>query len=423
MMSHSTYRVAAAFTALAALCSCSASGTSPATPTQADLAANTLAFSVGTANIFGDVPASARSGLNVVVSYRQNAGSLHPGDSAVLVSSPTLTGAMTLPANAGTGSSFDATSTALSGPAPSEAGSSSMRSTAQGGSTVTTFGTSGGAFGLGLEPFDYTNAGTVTVVAPYPVPLYDRVASDPNAFVPWGGPPAFDLGGNGLSVVGSASEPAGQAGVSEGIDVFAGVSVRTGNYSLSVAVPANTGLATATASATLKTTALLPPISPPTVALDGRGGGTFTAALPAGVTEAYVQITDFGPRAASGGAPAGCNAAPNAPVYYTLAVSGTNPAGMLPDAIGPNGTPSLCTPALNAAANAGAVTPGDIFTVQTIGFDYPLYENSYRSAAAGVSPAPRFAGAKGQSDVTISSSTTYQLTASGAGASKIGRIK
>jgi hypothetical protein len=385
------------------LAGCSGGG-SPQTPTEANVGADVLRLAVGTANIFGDEPARAVAGLNVAASFRQPAGALSPGGSAVLVSTPALSGPFSLPKTAGSPGG-DPTSTVLTGPAPGELGTSSITGTPQGGSAVTSFGTSGGVFGLGIEPFNYGD-GTPFTNVPYPVPLYDAVAADPNSFVAWGGPPAFDLGGNGQSVVGSGLVPAGQAGLAEGLDVFAGVTPRTGAYSLSASIPANTGQATATASATLASTALLGAVAPAIPTLDAGGGASLTATLPAGVTEAYLEVTDIGP--ASGNA---CNgASATTPIYYTILVRAGQPSGTLSDAAGPGGAPSLCSPAQNTAFD-GSATPGDQFLVQTIGFDYPLYENSYTTASSNINPAPAFAGANGQADVTISSTALYTITA------------
>ncbi len=108
---------AACAAASLSLAACSGSGTSPSAPTQANLNANVLKLAVGTANIYGDLGgASGLTGLNVVATYRQPAGALHPGDSAVLVSTPRLSGPFTLPATASTtGAPCDATSTILTG--------------------------------------------------------------------------------------------------------------------------------------------------------------------------------------------------------------------------------------------------------------------------------------------------------------------
>ncbi len=386
-----------------ALTACSGSGTSPQTPTQSNPAANVLQFAVGTANIYGDLsPLGNFKGLNVAVTYRQPANGLHPGDSGTAVNSPTLTlpNALANPA-AGAGVTCDvqgATDSAASieiSAAPAEVGTNAMTSTAQTGANVTTFGTSGGAFGLGLEPYNFNGGGVPCTYTPYQQPLYDQViavangGTDGNAFVPWGGPPAFPniAGGGGPT---NATE--------EGLDVFAGVGPVAGGYSLSVSIPANTGTVVQTASANLNSTKLLPAITPAVPSLDGKGGGSFNVVLPSGVTEAYVQILDLGPGAGS----TSCN---GGGVYYTLETTASGSVA-LPDNDGPGGAPSICTAAQNSGAGSG-----DVFTVQTIGFDYPWFEASYPNSNGN--PSPAIVGGAGQDDITISSQAGYQSLASG----------
>jgi hypothetical protein len=277
----------------------------------------------------------------------------------------------------------------------------------------TTFGLSGGVFGLGIEPYNAFgsydapsggNIGQPFQVPPYPVPLYD-FSGDINAFEPWGGPPAFDVAGNGESVVGSGAYPGGTAGAEMGIDVFATVPPASGTYQLSVTVPANTGRQTQTASAGIGTPNVLPKAAPPAVSGYGGGDITLNVHLPAGVTEAYLQVVDFGPAIISSTQPASCNGsglgqnsqeAP--PVYYTVHASHSG-AFVLGAAHGPGGSPSICTAAANTAVN-GAPVSGDQFTVQTIGFDYPAFESSYPNSLGN--PQPNILGAGGTDDITIS---------------------
>jgi hypothetical protein len=381
------------------LVACQTSGTNPLTPpNQANVNNDVLQLAVGTANVAGQ----AAPGLNVFTTFRQP-----NGQSAVFVSTPAFTGPFTLPSTAGTPDTFS--STIETGPAPAEVGTATMTGTPQTGTAASTFGISGGVFGVGIEPFNYNQSGAPSNVAPYVLPLYDPVADDPNAFLSWGGPPAFDLLGNGQSPVGSTNEPGGTAGISEGIDVFAQLAPVAGKYTLSATVNGNTGIVTKTASTSLASTALLAAISAPAApTVDGNGGATFAVTLPAGVTEAYLQILDVGPAKNSS-----CNtASPSAPIYYTIELTASGPA-TLADAIGPGAAPSLCTPAQNTAKNSTSTTTvttdGDSFTVQLIGFDYPLYEASYRNQAAvnGASASPKLAGANGQADITISTVANY----------------
>ncbi|MGB8203224.1 MAG: hypothetical protein WCE83_00955 [Candidatus Baltobacteraceae bacterium] len=370
-------------------CGASGGGQAPNVPNQQNLSSNVLQLAVGTANIAGQTG----PGLNVVVTYRQP-----NGKSGSTLSSPTFSGPFVLAGPQGSLGADGFFDTIESGPAPTELGKSAMTSTAQTDTTGTTFGVSGGAVALGIEPFNYNENGVPDSVAPYVLPLYDSVANDPNTFVSWGGPPAFDLLGNGQSPVGSGNVPGGTAGISEGLDVFAGVVPVVGTYTLALSIPTNNGTFNTSQTASLASTTLLPAIAAPTlVSADGNGGATFNVTLPAGVTEAFLQITDIGP--ATG---ASCN---GGGVYYTILVTASGTA-TLPDNVGPGGAPSLCTPAQNTAfsanvpANNGATvnTDGDQFSAQLIGFDYDEYSLELHNAAA-VKPAPALPA---KADVTIS---------------------
>ena len=391
-----------ACTAALLLAGCSASGTNPIAPSRVcNLGSNVLQLNVGTANLFGDTPAAAVAGTNVAVTYRQSSSAnCFAGNSGTLVNSPTLTRPAVIAAAAGTADGF--LSTILGGPDASEVGKTSMTSTPQtpNAANTTTFGVDGGAFGLGLEPFNISSVGgSPDSVVPYPVPLYDPIVAgggaDPNAFTPGGGPPAFNIAGNAAAV------QAGFNAISEGLDVFA-IAPAVGAYSLSVNVPANTGAVTATAAATLTSAALLPAFVSPVPVVAATGGVTAATALPAGVTEAYVQITDFGPTTA--GATSCVGASAGSPVYYTVVIkasgTATFPAG------------SVCTAAQNTTAS-GSASDGDAFTVQGIGFDYGAYEASYPSSLGVAAPSLTGSGASHQADVTISSQGVYNLPVGG----------
>ncbi|MBV8490066.1 MAG: hypothetical protein JO199_05990 [Candidatus Eremiobacteraeota bacterium] len=399
-----------------ALSACGANPSSAITPTNpANIAANVLEFSVGTANLYG-----TSKGVNVVVSYRQPTGGYNPGDSAVLVSSPSLHTANALPAPAAAEVPYDHTSTIWFGPAPAES-NHLMTPTSQsaGAVNITTFGQSVGAFGIGLEPFNYygpfnapgpSKSNTPFQVAPFPVPLYEA-AANPNEFESWGGPPAFDLLGNGTSPVGAPNVPAGTAGVSEGLDVF-NMAPATGPYTLSVLVPTTQGNVTQHATARLNAATVLGNATAPALVANGSGGGSFTVAMPAGATEAYVQVTDYGPFTVTPpskpGGPStytwygGCNGANSGhgtAIYYTiLAKSGSTVT--LPNNAGPGGSSTLCTATQNANATGVAGVSGDAYIVQLIGFDYPMYESSYPASLGN--PTPPITRPGGQDDVTIS---------------------
>ncbi len=407
-----------------ALTACSANPNSPIAPTNpAVIQNNVLQFAVGTARL-----PNGTIGLNVVTTYRQPTGGFAPGDSGALVDTPTLTLPAAVAGPAGSVTGYDALSTVLTGPATGEIGTTSIGGSSQaaGTTTVTTFGQSGGAFGLGIEPFNAygpgnapsaTQIGTPFQVAPYPVPLYDATANDPNQFVPWGGPPAFVLpSSNGDSVVGNSNYPTGTAGISEGLDVFASVApVAGGTYGLSVSVPANTGTQTSQQSFSLP--AALPTVGAAVAPSYSVTTNTFSGfALPSNATEAYVEVIDYGPSPTAKTQPASCNgSAATKPVYYTLwANSAALPT--LPTAQGPGGTPTLCSAAQNTAAD-GAATPGDDIVIQVIGFDYPAYEMSYTgvsgTGSAGI-PSPPYVGANKSDDLSISpANCTYD---SGGGA-------
>jgi hypothetical protein len=380
-----------------ALSGCGASGGNPTTPTQASVASNVLQFAVGTADYSG----CGTPSLNVVTTYRQPAGSFAPGDSGTLVNTPTLTVPAAIPGPAGAAAAYDGTSTVLTGPATGEIGTDAITSTSQnpGSTTVTSLGQSGGVFALGIEPWNSTSngdftppgantAGTPFQVAPYPVPLYDAASGaglDPNIFVPWGGPPAFKYGGSPNSIVGSQSVPAGTAGVSEGIDVFEAVAPVVGNYQLSVVIPANTGTVTQTKSLALAAVTCIPQAATPAFVPDGAGGGTLAFVMPAGATEAFVAITDFGPDSAPG---------TTAPIYYTIEATASGTL-TLPDNIAYGGAPSTAT--------------GDDVVVQVVAFDYDAYGMSPLNSSGN--PSPTITGAAGTDDLSVSAATCTALPA------------
>ncbi|MGP6190474.1 MAG: hypothetical protein ACLPSH_10445 [Vulcanimicrobiaceae bacterium] len=372
-------------------CGPSGGGQAPAAPNQQNLSANVLQLAVGTANIAGQ----AGPGLNVVVTYRQP-----NGKSGSTLSSPTFSGPFVIAGPAGSPDAFF--STIETGPAPTEIGKSALNSTAQTDTTASSFGVSGGAIALGIEPFNYNENGTPDNVAPYTLPLYDTISPDPNGFVSWGGPPAFDLLGNGTSPVGNSNVPGGTGGISEGLDVFAGVTPVVGTYTLALNIPTNNGTFTTSKTAALGTAALLPALAAPLVpTVDGSGGATFTVTLPAGVTEAFLQVTDFGPPTGTGCNTSSSSATAPVAIYYTLLLTASGNV-TLPDAIGPTATPSLCTPAQNTTANK-ATTDGDSFTAQLIGFDYDEYSLEVHNVAA-IKPAPALPG---QADVTVSTASAF----------------
>ena len=305
----------------------------------------------------------------------------------------------------------------------------------------TSFGQSGGVFANGLAPFNSTGGGVSYSYQPYAQPVYASSlnvlapagADAVHQFVPWGGPPAFDPDRNGMGTrdglvpifFDSFNAPV-FLGVGENITTFEFVTPRTGTYALSAQIGTlGSGgtpvITTITATAPLNSLALLPTLTTPLVTPDanGDGGATFTATLPGGVTEALVQIVDWGPGGGpnNGASVANCQGPKGtsfAPVYYTVFItaSGTYQLGALHGANTnlsggvTNLTPShsLCTLADNQSPPDGVApaTAGDNFTVEMIGFDYPAYEATVSLLAPTVPQRPVILGPSGQDDITIS---------------------
>lgn len=379
-----------------------------------------LQFAVGTANVQGT------RALNVVSTLRQP-----NGDSADLVDSPSITLPFALSGQvAGSPGGPDGYSTAYStGPSNTELGGSTITSTSQsvhpgappcpyvGGPgcdpgespNVTTFGQSGGVFGMGLQPANNTINGTAYSYQPYAQPIFSSGAQ----FMPWGGPPAFDDSANGMGTRdGLHNLGAHLLGWNEGITIFEFPGVAAGSYvgayTMNVVIPTGpTTTATVSANANIGTSAMLPTIaSAPTLVTDGNGGGTFSGVtLPAGATEGYIQVIDNGD---GGTSCQGVLGTQTFPVYYTIEVVPGTTTYNLPDTIGPNTTqkgpnsltPSetLCSSTANTAANGGTATGGDAYSVQFVAMDYPLYEASYPK---NKQQAPTIVGAAGQDDITV----------------------
>ena len=420
-----------------------------------------LQLAVGTANLYGTV-----TGLNVVSTLRQP-----NGRSAVGVDTPTLTGPFTFSAAAtpapASGQSDPYTTVfpqlsptiapAIIGPSLPETTAASVAITGtpqtvhpgtpycdSTGSVpnldfsvcpngispnASTFGESGGAFAMGLAPYNTVAAqGQSYSYAPYPQPMYEN--NHPQ-FIPWGGPPAFDPDGNGMGTR-DGLVPLGfdsfgfpfWLGVGEGVTAFENVTPAVGTYQLSISIGiiGNGGpsFVTISKSAMLSSLSLLPTVTAPTVLPDanGDGGATFTATVPAPVTEALVQIVDFGPGGdptnTSGPGPSNCQGPKGtafAPVYYTVKITASGTYN-LPPTDGPNTnlnggsqnltpSPSICTAAQNNAS--GNTNAYDTFTVQMIGFDYPDYEAAFSLTQQNTPQAPTITGPNGQSDITVSS--------------------
>lgn len=429
-----------------------------------------LQFAVGTANMYG-----VRTGLNVVSTLRQPNGTSATGVNTPAIKGPFTFNLGAIPSN---GSFADLyTTLVLGSPSLPETSASAplISGTQQSvhpgtpfcdtttpvagfitcpagiSPTDTSFGQSGGVFASGLGPYNANGgSGTSYSYQPYPDPLYGNSTTSASVdthpqFVPWGGPPAFDPpkpasgfpNGTGMGMRDGLAPLFNDGfnfgtgccnvflGVGEGITAFEFVTPRAGAYTLSdvIATLGSGGgpnVSTLTAQATMTSLAVLPTLATPVVTPDGTGGASFTATLPAGVTEALVQIVDYGPGGGpnNGGAnvancqgPKGTNFAP---MYYTVFInaSGTYQLGNLHGANTnltggvSNLTPShsICTLADNQTPPDG-LTPanaGDNFTVQMIGFDYPAYEMAHSLLLSTVPQRPALTGGNGQADLTIS---------------------
>jgi hypothetical protein len=189
--------------------------------------------------------------------------------------------------------------------------------------------------------------------------------------------------------------------------------VRVGEYALTVAFttdpstlgnfpvePPPAGLSL-TSQATLTNLKGLPAISQgPSFTPDGVGGGTFSLAIPAGVTETILLVQTANQCYTAN------DASLNGPGVTVFAVVSTT-AGpgsrnfVLPANLGPalpsgNGH-TLCTSADNAAVG---VLSGTNISGEVIEADYPLFEASY---PLDRSQTPKLVGTAGQADVSFAS--------------------
>lgn len=419
---------------------------------------SSLQFAVGTANVYG-----VGRGLNVVSTFRQTDGS-----SATGVNTPKLMGPMSISvkpkpsfseANSSSGFPDPYTTILTGGPSYREWRGDSIGGTPQTLAPGTpacdssgplpagfvrcpsglkpdtsTFGQSGGVFSLGFQPANaVASTGQAYSYQPYEQPSFGaQDAVSKYLFVPWGGPPAFDPDKDGMGtrdgLIVAGVDSFGYSyflGIPEGITVFDGVRARSGTYTLSVAI-STIGNGGGTTTSTLNKTAhldasrVLPAMHAPVFTADGKGGGSFVMSLPHGVSEAYVQIVDYGPK---GGPNDGATSGPSncqgprgthfAPVYYTIEVTrAARTTYRLPDTIGPNldtsggrnnqkPSPSICTAAQNAAKVAKGTQADDI-VIQTIGFNYPIYAAAHGLIESTTPQNPRISDASGQADITIS---------------------
>jgi len=360
-------------------------------------------LAVGTVNLYGGTT-YAMTGMNVTSTLRT------PDGKSVLVNTPYITGPFKLPAYSGVVADGSGSTIEL-GPTPTEVAAESITATPQvppGTVTIppSTFGVSGGDFANGFQPSNADNVGGF-FLSPYVEPLYDvfnvaptsSMPPDPNVFSAWGGPPAFDPNHNGQGTRDGTFGP-GLLGVVEGVNVFMGVTVNPGVYSLRVVIPTINQNYQVSGQFTLPGVATLGNATAPAYHPNGSGGGTFSVTMPSGATDGLLNIVDLGPPLSSGGGQGGsCNgSSAGGPSYYTLHVT-TSGTYTLPDTDGPGNPthrhPTICTAAQNSSAGAA-----DVISVQLIGADYPLYANQYLFNLGQQSPS--IVGSSGSNDLTIS---------------------
>jgi hypothetical protein len=268
--------------ALASVLSACTSGNSAIEPTvrSADIInGTTLQFAVGTANIAGT------PGLNVVSTFRCSSAAGCPGtgvgNSAVLLDTPSIVGPAGLVVPATAAFRNDSGTNSLTAQLPAVQGITGVASS-------TTFGFSGGVYGMGFAPANgsVTSGGTNgTANFPktsganfYALPIGGTVvllppvapSTTPTTSLGYiGGPPAFPQ-------VRDGTYPSGYAGFLQGFTDFQ-ITPVAGTYTLNAVVPTSAITnGTKSATATLASTATLPTFAPPTIALDGLGGGTIS---------------------------------------------------------------------------------------------------------------------------------------------------
>lgn len=385
------YRTFGLALAVALLVACATNGVAkiPNT-TQANLAANKLQFTVGTARIGQD----GVVGVNFVATLRQPNGL-----TGVLASSPKITGPAGFVVPAG------ATGAYATAGADLDAGTNHVSSSPQvplnnSGLVNTTFGTFTGVYAYGLGPFNsdqstvnggyypgqpnstsgngfsssnYNGTSMVGLAihggdAIQPLPFF---SADPMVYIT--GPPAVPFFNDGTF-------PVNFAGYSPG---FTPVEIPpvAGSYTMSVLVAAqNAAPFTYTQTATLTSTTPLGVVAAPTFVGDGAGGGSGTVVVPAGVTETMVYIVDA-----------------NAGLFYTIGpISGIGAQPYaLPDHLG-RCVGGGCQ---NGAGASPSIATGDTYFVSAVGYDYPAFQ---AGPPGNRQQTPAITGASGQADITMS---------------------
>ncbi len=376
-----------AFALLPFVAACGGGGASEPPVTSVDPARSRLQFAVGIATIAYNGGSSVAVGLNTVETLRQS-----DGLSAALYDVPKITG----PSNFAVSISTETGNTVLS--AGSDTGTNhiswaTLNQPLWAGQPRGLKAATTGVFGYGLCPCNQDAApsnGTPSLYQAFNLPVYGT-----NALLFYGGPPAFPRADESVTALGFI-------GYSLGFTDFA-ITPVLGSYRLNVGVPpAFTGPGNPTPSpqpdatptpppgmisstAVLASLHALPPFKTPQFVADGKGGGTITVAVPAGVRETVAIV-----RAIGGSGSGACVLSHESDQYYTLvAHHGGTQALKLDDMLGESAsgtaTPTLCK--------------DESFLVYAAGFNYPAFESAYPQ---NVSVAPRIAGSNGQADVTTS---------------------
>jgi hypothetical protein len=271
---------------LSTACTSGQIGVEPPT-TSVNVAATTvLQFAVGTANFAGQGVY-----LNTLVTYRQPNGL-----SAVLLDTPQIQGpaGFVVPAGSPPAGNVDAGKSTITGTAPVQPGTAA---------TPSTFGTGGGAFAYGFVPANAATTGVPlypgyaggraeasalgTITDIYPQPMYAASTLQLPYLL---APPATPEIHNGTF-------PPGFLGYPSGFTSFAATPV-AGTYTATVTVPGNSPgaspIAVKTASATLTSTAGLPPAAAPGIVKLAGGGASFAVgARPAGTTHEILYVVDI----------------------------------------------------------------------------------------------------------------------------------
>jgi hypothetical protein len=349
-----------------AACTSGQVGVQPAT-TVVNPANSTLDFAVGVATL--QTSGAPVIGLNVVETFRQSNGL-----SGALVDTPKITGPYNFVGETVNGGNANY----ISGTPPG------------GDCTATTFGCTGGAFGYGIAPDNLI--GPTQVFAQYSQPLlHDR--NGLNTLFYYGGPPAWPQVTNG-------TYPTGFVGFSPGFLTFDAPPV-LGSFDLTLQIP--TGLHShvdVSKVAQLTSLTPLPVLIPlqPFADPDNPGGLKIDVNVPAGLSEEWVFVADFGqcyPQTTLGTSQA----------FFT--VRSTQPGLQeltLPPDLGPRTgqqtTHTICTAADNQAATGNPNATGDRYSIYAAGFDYPAYAAAYPQSNA---VSPPITGPNGQADVTLSS--------------------